>query len=284
MLNKITKKAFFKKLIDKFSKDGTTTLAASLAYYSALSVAPILLLFVAISSKLNFGVTQVFLKRAKETLGTEAAKIIENIIQHSKEETDFASFASWISIFALLLSASLVFSQIQMALNKIFKEKNPTKKLPSSNWGILFNFLKKKFFYSISVLAFIILLIATISTSSLIFKYIQNENIVPAFITSIVSSIFIYTSIFTFMYRYIPKSKRAWKFSFYGGILTAIFFVLGTQIISIYLGNSEIGLAFGASGSLLIFLVWVYYSSITILVGAQVSSLLININSKGRLR
>ncbi len=284
MKSTVTFKAFLKKLIEKFSRDETTTLAASLAFYTALSVAPILILFVAITSKLKFSVTKLVLEKSQETLGTEATVIIKNIIDNSKQQPDFASIASWVSIIFLLLSASLVFGQIQMALNKIFKEKMPCEDQQDGTAILVCLFLKQKVFYAISVLGFIVLLIATVGVSSLIFSYFEYNNVFLVFFISILSSLFIYTSVFTFMYRYLPQQKHAWKFSFYGGVITAAFFVLGTQIISLYLSNSDIGLAFGASGSLLIFLVWVYYSSMIILIGAQVCSLLINFNSKKRLR
>lgn len=282
MKSKITAKQFFLKQIDKFVDDETTTLAASLAFYMALSVSPILILFVVIAAKLNFSVTQVFLAKTYETLGPQAAKIIDNVIQNSQEKTDFASVASWISIFFLLLSASLVFGQTQMALNKIFQDEMPCEQQPNGRTTIICIFIKQKIFYTLSVLGFIVLLIATIASSSLIFNYLPSQNVVVAFMLSIISSLFIYTSVFTFMYRYIPQTKRAWRFSFYGGLLTALFFILGTQIISLYLSYSDVGMAFGASGSLLIFLVWVYYSSMTILVGAQVSSLLISLHERER--
>ncbi len=195
MKSTVTFKAFLKKLIEKFSRDETTTLAASLAFYTALSVAPILILFVAITSKLKFSVTKLVLEKSQETLGTEATVIIKNIIDNSKQQPDFASIASWVSIIFLLLSASLVFGQIQMALNKIFKEKMPCEDQQDGTAILVCLFLKQKVFYAISVLGFIVLLIATVGVSSLIFSYFDYNNVFLGFFIRILSSLFIYTSV-----------------------------------------------------------------------------------------
>lgn len=266
----------------KFSTDETTTLAASLAFYSTLSLAPIIILFVAIASRLKFYSKENFLTQVNEMLGPQASQTIQSIIESSQEQSHMASVASWIGIVAMLFSASLVFGELQMALNKIFKARPPCEDAPSGLPLIVCLFVKQKIFYLLSVIGFIFLLMATTGFSTILFKLFHSNSELLIFMINVCSSLVIYSLIFSLMYHYIPHPKRPWIFCFYGGIITAIFFVLGTQLIGLYLRHSDIGLAFGASGSLLIFLVWVYYSSIVILVGAQISSLFITFHKESR--
>src|SRR5687768_9387750 len=106
-------KQFISKMGDKFVKDETSTLAASLAYYTALSLAPLVILFVTVSSQFSESLQKRFVVQVQGLMGTEAARSIENIINGAQNREDLSTMAGLIGVFTLLLSASLIFGELR---------------------------------------------------------------------------------------------------------------------------------------------------------------------------
>src|SRR4051812_29185174 len=112
---------FLDRFIHKFSKDETTTLAASLAFYTALSLAPLVILFVTISSQFSLELQNNFVSEAEHVVGQEGAAAFDMIIQSAKTRPDLTSLASILGVLTLLLSASMIFGELRAALNRIFE-------------------------------------------------------------------------------------------------------------------------------------------------------------------
>jgi membrane protein len=265
-------RAFLVRFWDKFSQDETTTLAASLAFYMALSLAPLAILFVAISSRFSAELQGDFIDRVRGLMGSEAAQAIEIVITGAKSRTDLTSVAGLFGVATILVSASLIFGQLRGALNRIFAVK-PNGSDLSGVLTYLWAVVQERLAHIGMALIFILTLIGSLLLSSFISASLAGEQRYVVLALSVVISFFFYAFMFTFVFRYLPDRHQPWRSAFRGGLLTAILFEVGKELLGVYLGRSAIGSAYGAAGSLIVLLVWVYYSTLITFVGAQVSSL-----------
>jgi len=266
-------KWFLKSFFDRFQRDHTTTLASSLAYYTALSLAPLVILFVTVSSKLSPDLQRTFITQVQGLVGTDAAKTFEIVIENAKERPDLASASGLLGALTLLLSASLIFGEMKSALNQIFgtgeKKEESTSTLKS-----IFKFIESRILNAGLALSFIFIMIISLVASSVIQATFHSEQEIW-WIINIGVSFVSYVGMFVLIYRYLPDTKIGWMPAFKGGLITAIFFVIGKELIGLYLGNSALGSSYGAAGSVIVLLVWVYYSALITFIGAHVSSLLV---------
>jgi len=266
-------KRFIETFFNKFSRDETTTLAASLAFYTALSLAPLVILFVTISSQFSPELQQNFIDEAQNVVGIEGAAAVEMIIESAKTRPDLTSIASIVGVLTLLFSSGLIFGELRGALNRIFGvvPKNITH---TAFYGSALQAIKERLIHIGIALCFILILIASLITSSVISATTDSQFKSWAGTVNIGISLIFYVGLFAMMFRYLPDSRQPWRRALQGGALTALLFVIGKELIGFYLGNSAIGSAYGAAGSVIVLLVWVYYSTLITFVGAQVSALL----------
>jgi membrane protein len=271
---------FIRNFLAKFSKDQTTTLAASLAFYTALSLAPLVILFVTISSQFSLELQNNFVSEAEFVVGSEGAAAFDMIIESAKTRPDLTSIASLVGVLTLLLSASMIFGELRNALNRIFEVAPRAAPKPGyfrKAWAVA----REHILHVGFALCFILILILSLAASSIINAAESNTNSAAAVI-NIVLSLISYVILFALTFRYLPDRRQPWRRAIRGGALTAVLVVFGTEIIGLYLGNTAIGSAYGAAGSVIVLLVWVYYSTLITFVGAQVSALLIPIRRKRR--
>lgn len=269
---------FISSFYTKFSQDETTTLAASLAFYTALSLAPLVILFVAIAARLDDQLITEFLNNANGLVGQEAAQALQIVIDSAKSRADLTSLAGILGAATLLISGSLIFGQLQTALNRIFEVK--PQDAGTTGFAIIWEFLRERLTHIGLALLGIFCLIISLLASSFLSATFQPTHRNFAFLVNIVSSFLFFSGMFTLVFRYLPDRRQPWFSATQGGVLTAGLFVVGKEIIGLYLGKSAIGSAYGAAGSLIVLLVWVYYSTLITFVGAQVSSLLIRLETR----
>lgn len=264
---------FFHSFFDRFQREHTTTLASSLAYYTALSLAPLVILFVTVSSKFGSDLQASFLAQVQAVVGADAAKTFEIVIQNAKERPDLATASGLLGALTLLLSASLIFGELKQALNQIFH--NPPKH-PESTSSVkkILHFIETRLLNAGLALSFILLMIVSLIFSSIVSASIGEDQGAWRFVNIAISYIS-YIGVFTLIYRYLPDPHIRWAPALKGGSLTALLFVIGKELIGLYLGNSALGSSYGAAGSLIVLLVWVYYSALIIFIGAHLSSMLI---------
>ena len=267
-------KQFLTSLSDRFLVAQTTTLAASLSYYTALSLAPLLILFISISSRLDSHLQQTFISQMRSLVGPDAAETFELVIKNANERPDLASASGIAGLLTLLFSASLIFGELRVALNQIFNHMAPMSDVVLTTWQSVLKFLKQRIFHIGLVLSFLFIMIVSLMLSSVITASFSSEKAIWGSVNVLVSLIFYVTS-FTLLFRYLPDSRIKWAQAFRGGFITALLFVIGKELIGLYLGNSAIGSAYGAAGSIIVLLVWVYYSALITFIGAHVSSLLL---------
>lgn len=263
---------FFKSLFARFDLEQTSTFAASLSYYTALSLAPLLIIFISVSSAFSVNLLENFISQVHGLIGPDAATAFELVMQNAKERPDLASASGIFGIVTLLFSASLIFGELKTALNHIlFKNADIVPEM--TNWQIFFHFLKSRILHIGFALSFIFLMVVSLTISSLISATFSSYQEFYRILNIGVSFLF-YVGIFSLLFRYLPDRKIFWRNSFHGGIITALLFVLGKELIGLYIGNSAVGSAYGAAGSIIVLLVWVYYSSLITFIGAHVSALL----------
>ncbi len=256
---------------EKIEHDDVFTQAAALAYVTALAIAPMVLLLIAMFSFMKFDLQEQFLLQTRELIGVEASKVFESIVNSANSRADLSVTASWLGAIFLTLSASVVFVQLQSALNIIFKADIPEKSL--KNNGMLKSFLMRRLFSMGILLSFIFISMVSLGISAIISYFMSSYQLAGVKLLSAVINLMIYGSLFALLYRWMPDRSAQRSNYIVGGFLTAIMFVIGKIAIGSYLGQTAIGSAYGAAGSLVVFLVWIYYSALVFFLGAEISSL-----------
>lgn len=263
---------FFKSFFARFDLEQISTFAASLSYYTALSLAPLLIIFIAVSSHFPGDLVVNFISQVRSLIGSDAAAGFELILQNAQERPDLASTSGIFGGLTLLLSSSLIFGELKTALNHIlFNRKIESKDLSTTQ--MIFHFLKSRILHIGFALSFVFIMVVSLMISSVISVTFSSYKDFYRLLNISVSFLF-YIGIFTLLFRYLPDQKINWRSSIHGGLITSLLFVIGKELIGLYLGNSAIGSAYGAAGSIIVLLVWVYYSSLITFIGAHVSALL----------
>lgn len=250
--------------------DNTFRLGAALAYYTTFSLAPIVLISVAIAG-LVFGEgtarTQL-LSEINNTLGSRVGQAIGDIAQYT-QDTGTGGVATAISLVVLLFGATGVFAQLQDALNTI--------------WGVqrrqglgLWQSVKDRFWSFTVVLGIGFLLLVSLIFSAVLAALSRwlTPSALPGstYLWQAVNGLLSFglvTVLFALIYKLLPDIKIAWGDVWVGAVMTALLFTLGKYLISLYLGQSSWISAYGAAGSLIVVLLWVYYSSQIFLFGAE---------------
>lgn len=270
MLDKL--KTFF-KLLKQAGKDwmddGAMTLASSVAYYTVFSMAPLLIIAIAIAGAI-FGEEAArgeIVEQIQNLVGEQGAQFIETAVENA-DKPRISSWASVISIAVLLIGASGVFIQLQNALNIVW---DVTVK-PDA--GIM-NFIRKRLLSFSAVLGIGFLLLVSLLASALLSgmsKYMSDllpgADWIWQLVNNLVSFGFI-TLMFALMFRYLPDVNIKWSDVWIGALITTALFILGKHLLGLYLGQSSFGSTYGAAGSLVIFLAWVYYSAQILFFGAE---------------
>lgn len=251
--------------MSNFSKHDVMTLAAALAFYTSLSLAPMLIILLSIASLMGSSSQTQLIDQIHGLLGDQAAQAIDAIIDSTKEKPQMRSFAGIFSVLLLLFTASGVFAQLQLSLNVIFET---TGKASAGVWGwIRKRILSMGMVITLGFLA----LVSLVMSAFLAFVFKGDSQIWQ--ILNFVVTIAVFSALFAIIFKYLPDVKITWKSALIGGVVTAILFAIGKVLIGLYLGKSAVGSAYGAAGSLIVLLSWVYYSGIILFIGAEITKL-----------
>jgi membrane protein len=260
---------FIKQVISEFIADNILKFSASLAYYTILSLAPLLIIILFTTGNL-FGKEAIkgeLYGEIKGMVGSDAALEIQNVISNIHLSKDNA-FASIIGVVILLIGATGIFGEMQDSLNKIWGLRTKTRKVW---WKLILDRLIS--FSMILSLGFVLVvslaLNALIAALSLRISEI-SERFGGSFIILVDNgiSLLITTLIFGTIFKVLPDAKIKWKDVLVGALITAILFMLGKYAIGFYLVKSQLANIYGAAGSIMIIMIWVYYSSAILYLGA----------------
>lgn len=250
-------------------EDKAPRLGAALAYYTALSLAPLLVLAIGVAG-LVFGEEAAkgqLVAQMEDMVGTDGAQMIETLVAKAREPST-GIIATVLGLITLLIGATGVFGQLQEALNDIFGVE------PKSGGGVL-GLLKDRFLSLAMVLGVgFLLLVSLVLSASLAALTKWVGGVIPqlagaAEFGNFAVSIVVITLLFAMIFKWLPDVKLRWRDVWLGAAFTAVLFTIGKFAIGMYLGRSSLGSAYGAAGSFVVVLVWVYYSAQILFLGAE---------------
>jgi membrane protein len=250
--------------------DNCLRLAASLAYYTALSMAPLVLLIV--------GVVGLVLDRQQAIhqltaqieglMGVAGRELVTSILTTTSPQEGV--LATTVGLVTLFIGATAVFAELQATMNLIW-EVHPAS--TSGIWAGIWLWLRERVFSLAIVfaLAFLLLvsLIISIALATVAALFQGPEQALLSRLLEVAVSLLVLTFVFALLYKYVPDAEMSWHDVWPGGLLTAVLFTLGKTAIGYYLGQTSVGSTYGAAGSLVVLLVWVYYSALIMFFGAE---------------
>ncbi len=248
--------------IRNFLDDKVMTLAAALSFYTILSFAPLIILAVWLGGSLGPGAQEAVLQQIKTLTGPGAHDMARSVMESASKRPSLGSLAGAIGILISIVSATTVFAHLQSSLNRIWGiEARPSNAI----WGWL-----RRRVLSVGIIAAItFVLIVSLGISSVLGIFLAQTGTAWDILNQIIT-IVVFAGLFTLLFRYLPDARLPWNFAIRGGLVTAVMFGAGKFLIGVYLSQGEVGGAYGAAGSLVILLVWVYYSSAIFFFGAEV--------------
>ncbi len=271
LLNRSVRRYFdlFKQTFKEFGEDKAPRLGAALAYYTVFSIAPLLLIAIAIAGFV-FGEEAAHKEISGQLgglLGREGAKSIEEMIK-SAAKPKTGMLATIVGIITLFFGASGVFMQLKDALNTIWN-------VAEKKAGGILGFIKQRFLSLAMVCGIGFLLLVSLIFDAMISamggylnqRFPGGEALLQTL--QMVISFVLVTLLFAAIFRFLPDTHPTWHDVWFGALFTAVLFVLGKFGLSLYLGKASIGSSYGAAGSLVILLVWVYWSAQILFFGAE---------------
>ena len=261
--------ALLKTTFEEWTQDNVARLAASLAYYTVFSIAPLLIISIAIAGLVlgSEAAQGQIVAQLRGLLGQQGAELIQGMIESANKPTA-GIVATAVGLITLLLGATGVFGELQSALNTIWNVK------PSPRNGLILFALSR--FWSLTMVLGIgfLLLVSLVLSAALsgIGAWAQGYVGEMAFIAQLINitlSFIITMALFALIYKVLPDLKIAWRDVWMGAAITSLLFSVGRVLIGFYLGNSSISSSYGAAGSLVVLLVWVYYSAQILFLGAE---------------
>lgn len=269
MFSNIDFKALLQETYRQWKTDKASRLAAALSYYTIFSIAPLLIIVIAVAGMV-FGQDAAegkIVEQTEEMVGRDGAEVIQTMLENSNNMSSNV-LATVIGIITLIIGATGVFGHLQESLNTI--------------WGVevietggVLGMVKKRFFSFTLVIGIGFLLLVSLVVSagiSALSKF--AEDWVPGVdigtqVINFVLSFGITTFLFGMMFRILPDVEIAWKDVWLGAAITSLLFTIGKFLIGLYLGQSSAASTYGAAGSLVVLLIWIYYSAQIVLLGAE---------------
>lgn len=266
-----------KKTYQEFDDDNAIKLSASLSYYTIFSLPPLLIIIMSIFS-VFFGreaVTGRFFGQINGMVGNEAAIQIQETIKNI-ELSNSNAFAAVFGGILLLIGASGVFAEIQSSINSIWGLKAKPDK------GLV-KFIKNRLmsFSMIASVGFLLLVSLMVNTvmdviNTRLMVYFPDTTIYLFYVLNILILFATTTMLFSIIFKTLPDGDIAWKDALIGSSFTSFFFMFGKFAIGFYLGSSTVATVYGAAGSVIIILIWVYYSAIILYFGAEFTKVYAN--------
>jgi membrane protein len=261
--------ALFKMAVAKWSADNAARLSAALAYYAVFSVAPLLIIAIAVAG-LVFGRDaaqgEIF-RQLDGLIGAQGAAVVQEMVKNASKPGS-GIIAGLIGFVMLLFGASGVTGELKSALNGIWE-------VPPPPAGGMFYTMRERLLSLTLVLGvgFILMVSLVVSAGvAAMGQYFQawlpgSESMLHA--VNFGASLLVITLMFMVIFRFVPDAKLEWGDVWMGAVVTAFLFSIGKLLIGLYLGKGTLGSTYGAAGSLVIFLAWVYYSAQILFFGAE---------------
>lgn len=251
-----------KAAIKDFGTDQAPLLAAALAYYTTLSLAPALLLLVSVAALLGSGAQQELLGEIGKAVGPQAADLIGSVLRGAAARHTGGLIGTAVATVTMLLGAGGVFAQLQHCLNRIWD----VEAIPGGIWLTV-----RKRATSLGLFLILAIIVALSTVVGTAVTGLTGRVGIVAQLGDIVVSLLILTALFAFIYRYVPDVRIGWPEVWFGAFVTALLFTIGKFGIGLYLSRAGVASAYGAAGSLILILLWIYYSSLIVFFGAELT-------------
>lgn len=262
--------SMLRRSVVQWSEDHVPRRAAALAFYAGFSLAPLLLIAIALGG-MAFGADAVqgrVVEQLRGLLGTDAARAVETALKSTRTPGS-SLLATLIGVATLFIGASGVFGELQDALNEIWK----VKKKPGLGLREVLRsrFLSFTFVVGSGFLLLVSLLLSAVieaATRSLETRFAATGVLRTA---GLAGSFVVAGTLFAMMFKKLPDARTRWQDVWLGAAITAVLFSIGKWLIGLYLGHSAIASSYGAAGSFVVLLMWLYYSCQVVLLGAEIT-------------
>lgn len=263
-----------RETFSEWSEDKASRLAAALSYYTMFSLAPLLVITIALLGIFlgeEAASGQIY-RQIDNLIGPESAVAVQEMIERVGRQEDAGIIATVIGVAVLLFGAAGVFGQLYDSMNTIWEVYPITTR---KGLGAVLEMAQRKLVSFTMVLGVgFLLLVSLIISAGLtaLAEYSSGLLPLPPLVLqalNVVVSIGLITVLFAMLYKFVPEVKIGWKDALIGGLVTAILFTAGKQLIGLYLGRSTTASVFGAAGSIIVIMLWVYYSAQILFLGAE---------------
>jgi membrane protein len=274
-------KDFMMRVWKEWNEDKVTRLAASLSYYTVFSLAPLLVIIIAVAGLL-FGADvaqRQIVAQMQGLVGAEGAELVDGLLNNARN-TDANWLATLLGLATIVLGATGVVGELKDALNTIW---NVT---PKPGNGLFATFFERALSLGMVLAIGFLLLVSLVVSAGLtavneaVRGYVEQWVIV-AQLLDLAISLGAVTLLFALLFKFLPDARVAWRDVWIGAAVTAVLFTLGKFLLGVYLGNSNLATPFGAAGSLVILFVWVYYAAQILFLGAEVTQVYANLFGSG---
>ena len=262
--------SYLKETYQEWSDDDSFEKSASLAYYSVFSLPGLLIIIVTVASLIWSAqdIREVISGQVGAAMGGDTAEQIQTMIENSQQKSN-STMALIVGIATLVFGATGVFSQLQKSLNNAWEvELDP-------NAGILRTVISRVTALGIILTIAFLLIVSLLLSAALstINGWLEQQlPSIPTFLFFLVNnlvSVAVITVLFALMFKVLPDAKVEWRSVWAGAFMTSILFTIGKFLLGFYFGQSDPGATFGAAGSIILIMLWVYYSSLIMLFGAE---------------
>ncbi|NDJ86364.1 MAG: YihY/virulence factor BrkB family protein [Chloroflexi bacterium] len=256
-----------------YIQDRASRQAAALAYYGVLSLAPLLIIAISVAGIFlgRDDVQQQVISEVEQVIGSGSADLVQDVLEATYDR-DGGFFATVVSVILLLFGATNLFSQLKMSLNRVWGVE--TEEGRAILHGIL-NVIRDRLIAALMVVGvgFLLLLSQMLTPAiSVVISFASDLDVNIAFLLQILNmsiSIALSAFIIGLVFRFLPDTRPAWRDVWVGALFTAVLFALGQRLIGLYIENSNMASAYGVAGSVIVVLLWIYYSSSIVLFGAE---------------
>ena len=251
--------------IDGFVDHNDLTLAASISYYTALSLSPLLVLVLWLAASVSPDAQSEILGQIAALIGSDARDAVQAIIGDAARKPSLGSAAGVFGVVLLVVGASAVFSQLQTALNIIWSTQ---PEVAMAARRVFMTWLRRRLLAIGILAAFTFILIVSLAISMLLALLLPHEGVTWLVFNQLIAVI-VFAVLFAALFRYLPDRRLPWRDTLGGALVTSLLFATGKYAIEEYLSHSDIAGSYGPAGSLAVLLVWVYYSATIFLFGAE---------------
>jgi membrane protein len=266
-----------KQTAKEYSEDNVPLLAAALAYFSIFSIAPLLIIVISVLVFFGQGEAQAtVLGLVQEAVGDDAAEMVASMIENQADNAGGGIVATITGIVVLLFAATTLFAQLKKALNIIWRTEPDPETARGGVGQVVRTRLKSLgLILAIGVLLLLAFFLGTIVSAvvSAIGDDLPGGPGIWLMLNRVVALAAL-VLVFVLIYRLLPNARVPWTPVWIGSVVTALLFVLGSWAFGIYISNVAVASAYGAAGSLVVLLLWVYFSSQIVLLGGELTQVL----------